>query len=228
MAESSKSIMLYLDTLPQWKMLTDQQAGILIKALLSYAQTGEQLCSDDGMLMMAFSFIAAQIDRDSEKYESKCERNRRIAQEREERRRAEREQESTNVHERARTCTNVTYTDTNTETDTNTDTERETDTNADKPRRTHAHIGSSFVPPSVAEVQAYCKQRGNGIDAQRFVDYHASIGWILSGNPIRDWKAVVRKWESTQTKSARDKPPDSSIDMEVIEKLMHPYAGGDL
>lgn len=66
MAEN-KSIMLYLDTLKQWEMLTDEQAGVLIKALLLYASSGEQLCTDDGMVSMAFSFITAQIDRDNEK-----------------------------------------------------------------------------------------------------------------------------------------------------------------
>ena len=66
MAEN-KSIMLYLDTLKQWEMLTDEQAGVLIKALLLYASCGKQLCTDDGMVSMAFSFITAQIDRDNEK-----------------------------------------------------------------------------------------------------------------------------------------------------------------
>ena len=67
MAEK-KSVMLYLDAIKQWEMLTDEQAGILIKAILNYSISGERLNTTDGMLAMAFSFFSAQIDRDSEKW----------------------------------------------------------------------------------------------------------------------------------------------------------------
>ncbi|MBP5580786.1 MAG: hypothetical protein J6X85_03180, partial [Ruminococcus sp.] len=73
MAEK-KSFILYSDAEEQWSMLTDEQAGILIKALFRYADTGERLETTDGMLLMAFSFISAQIDRDKAKYKSTCEK----------------------------------------------------------------------------------------------------------------------------------------------------------
>lgn len=38
-----KSIIFYLDTLEQWEMLANEQAGVLIKALLRY---GKQRPSD--------------------------------------------------------------------------------------------------------------------------------------------------------------------------------------
>ena len=101
-----KSIILHTDSAEQWNMLTDDKAGKLIKALLVYSQTGEQIETEDGMLKMAFSFISAQLDRDREKYDEKCAKNKRIADEREKKKIAEREkreQEETNVHERART-----------------------------------------------------------------------------------------------------------------------------
>ena len=54
-----------------------------------------------------------------------------------------------------------------------------------------------FVPPSIQEVSEYCASRGNGIDPQRFVDYYQQQGWKLSnGNPMKDWRAAVRTWES--------------------------------
>ena len=37
-----------------------------------------------------------------------------------------------------------------------------------------------FVPPTLEEVAAYCKERNNGIDPQHFIDYQDSRGWILS------------------------------------------------
>ena len=53
-----------------------------------------------------------------------------------------------------------------------------------------------FVPPSVDEVKAYCAERGNHVDADRFVDFYTANGWTQGrGKPIKDWKACVRTWE---------------------------------
>lgn len=52
-----------------------------------------------------------------------------------------------------------------------------------------------FVKPSINEIAAYCKERGNDIDAAAFFDYYESKGWKVGGNPMKDWKAAVRNWE---------------------------------
>lgn len=56
---------------------------------------------------------------------------------------------------------------------------------------------AKFVPPTVEEVAAYCKERGNNIDAQLFVDHYEANGWVQgsSRKQIKDWKACVRTWE---------------------------------
>lgn len=67
---------------------------------------------------------------------------------------------------------------------------REEDT-ADKPPSR-----SRFVPPTVEEVRAYCLERGNKVDPQRFVDFYTGNGWMRGRSKIKDWKACVRTWES--------------------------------
>lgn len=52
-----------------------------------------------------------------------------------------------------------------------------------------------FTPPTVDEVAAYCRERGNGVDAQRFVDFYTASGWMRGKTPVKDWKACVRTWE---------------------------------
>ena len=54
---------------------------------------------------------------------------------------------------------------------------------------------SRFIPPTVKEVRAYCQERQNNVDAERFVDYYTSNGWKVGKNPMKDWKAAVRTWE---------------------------------
>lgn len=68
------SFLIYLDYQEQFELLTDEQAGQLIKAIIKYEKTGE-ITKLEGMTKMAFSFIKTQLDRDREKYNKKCEKN---------------------------------------------------------------------------------------------------------------------------------------------------------
>lgn len=61
------SFLIYLDYQEQFELLTDEQAGQLIKAIIKYEKTGE-ITKLDGMTKMAFSFIKQQLDRDNEKW----------------------------------------------------------------------------------------------------------------------------------------------------------------
>lgn len=56
-----------------------------------------------------------------------------------------------------------------------------------------------FVKPSIEEVESYCKERQNGIDAQRFIDFYESKGWLIGKNKMKDWKAAVRTWERNRS-----------------------------
>ena len=56
-----------------------------------------------------------------------------------------------------------------------------------------------FSPPSAEEIEAYCEEKGFCIDAERFVDYYASIGWRVGKNPMKDWRAAVRTWVKKDT-----------------------------
>lgn len=74
---------------------------------------------------------------------------------------------------------------------------------ADKPTRTH------FVPPTLDEVAAYCQERGNDVEPQRFIDHYEANGWVQGkGKPIRDWRAAVRTWEagSKQQRQSTQQP----------------------
>ena len=59
--------------------------------------------------------------------------------------------------------------------------------NNDKPTR--------FVKPTIEEVEAYCRERNNNVDAQRWYDFYESKGWKVGKNPMKDWKASIRTWE---------------------------------
>lgn len=52
-----------------------------------------------------------------------------------------------------------------------------------------------FTPPTIEDVLAYCRERKNNVDPERFVDYYSSNGWRVGKSPMKDWKAAVRNWE---------------------------------
>lgn len=57
-----------------------------------------------------------------------------------------------------------------------------------------------FSPPSLQEVQEYCKERGNNIDAESFIDFYESKGWMVGSSKMKNWKAAVRTWENREKK----------------------------
>lgn len=52
-----------------------------------------------------------------------------------------------------------------------------------------------FVKPTVDQVAAYCRERGNNVNPQQFADHYTANGWRVGKNPMKDWKAAVRTWE---------------------------------
>lgn len=65
--------------------------------------------------------------------------------------------------------------------------------------------GKTFVPPTLEEVEAYCKERNSSVDPKQFYEYFSEGGWIDSkGNPVRNWKQKLITWEGKHGNSGRD------------------------
>lgn len=82
-----------------------------------------------------------------------------------------------------------------------------------------------FAPPTLEEVKAYCSERNNSVDAQRFIDYYTSNGWKVGKNPMKDWKAAVRNWERGSKPQGKtpSKPKDSSYDIDEWERFAESF-----
>jgi hypothetical protein len=73
-----------------------------------------------------------------------------------------------------------------------------------------------FTPPTVEAVSAYCLERANGIDPQRFVDHYEAKGWRIGKSPVKDWKACVRTWEARDRAS---KPASEGAGLTFTERI---------
>lgn len=66
-----KSFLLYMDREKEISMLSNEQGGILLKAIFQYARTGVAVEISDPVVKVVFSILATQIDEDSRKWEEK-------------------------------------------------------------------------------------------------------------------------------------------------------------
>lgn len=162
--------------------LTDQELGRLFRALLMYSETGERQ-ELAGRESIAFDFIADDIDRAKEAYEEKCRKNRENGL-------------RANGTDRNRSVPNAPQSK-----------EEEKDKNKDKDKPLKGgNMREKFSPPSLQEVTDYCRERGNGVDPERFVDFYAAKGWKVGSQPMKDWKAAVRTWEKRNEEKKRAQP----------------------
>lgn len=92
----------------------------------------------------------------------------------------------------------TTNTNTLSNTITNTNTDKEND-NVFFKKATR----KKFVPPTIEEVNAYCRERNNSVDAETFVAFYSSKGWKVGRETMKDWKAAVITWEKRERKESK-------------------------
>ncbi len=65
-----------------------------------------------------------------------------------------------------------------------------------------------FIKPTIEEIEEYCLERNNGINANAFYDFYESKDWYVGKNKMKDWKACIRTWEQRDTKTKNDDVPE--------------------
>ena len=62
---------------------------------------------------------------------------------------------------------------------------------SDKPTK-----NKKFIPPTLEEIKAYCKERNNNVDAEKFYEYFRVSDWYDSkGQKVKSWKQKIITWE---------------------------------
>lgn len=66
-----------------------------------------------------------------------------------------------------------------------------------------------FKKPTIKEIESYCKERKNNIDAEYFHDFYESKNWMIGKNKMKSWKAAVRTWEKNNYNQGNGKPKEN-------------------
>jgi len=69
-----------------------------------------------------------------------------------------------------------------------------------------------FIPPTITEVEEYCREKGYNINASNFVDFYEAKGWMIGKNKMKDWKAAIRTWVRRENNSNREKEEVNATD----------------
>lgn len=192
-----ESFLLYTDQIEPLLRFSDEDCGSIFKALIAYA-TDREVPEMQPAAAIAWEYIRRQLDRDGAKYEKKVKARAEAGRKGAEKRWQNMANDGKNS-KRWQTMAKIADNDTVPDTDTDTvpDTVPVPDTVEKDPAGGHT--------PTAAQVTEYAKSIGYQLDGQTFVDKYDATGWTLGGSPIRDWKAMVRRWKAQDEKRAPEK-----------------------
>lgn len=179
------------DYLEEMEQLTDEEFGRLVRGLLRYSMTGEAISpvgnerfyvkrvqnAEDG-----FQNAFDETDR------KKTERAKKAAEARWGNAKAstsmqEDAQASLSMHENAcdaKNKYNINKLNIN---------------KSNKEKEIYKEKEKRFIPPTVEEVEAYIREKGYQVDAEKFVAYYESKGWLVGKSPMKSWKAALVTWK---------------------------------
>lgn len=201
MIKKRKSFVVYTDNTEIF-LLTDAEAGILIKSLLEYVISGSLPDTESRLVMLIFQKMRTEIDAHEEHSGAVASRRREAAQKRwreaaqktEQKETGNRPEEKRAVEQKA------------------------------KPSKTRR-----FVKPTVEMMREYISEKGYNLDAQTIYDHYEAVGWKYGKGhqPIKDWKAAIRTWNNNEKKheNRKDSRNADARDAELIERGYRIVAG---
>lgn len=209
-----KSVLIFSEWQTLIQNLTDEQAGQLVKAMCHYNK-GEDYTAPDPVVTAMFAMIREGMDSNNSRYDEVCRKRAEAGKKGAE----ARWENDGNSHSEDGKCHSEDGKRCKTQTQTINQTVTETQTESPKgvkrektPSVSKREAQPRFRPPTVEEVEAYCFERNNRVDPERFVDFYSSNGWKVGKNPMKDWKAAVRTWEK------RD-GPDNVVGLNSAQRM---------
>lgn len=165
--------------------LSDEDAGKLFKGIFEYVSGSEPNFND--LLKFVFIPIRQQLDRNAQKY-AEIKEKRRIAGAKGGKQKLANQANANFANQNQ--ANQAVYVNDNVNVNDNVylskDKYKEHNTTSKK---------ESFKKPTLEEIQSYCSERQNNIDAQAFYDYYEANGWKVGKNSMKDFKAAIRNWE---------------------------------
>lgn len=207
------TVIFYKDWYDSLEGLSPEERLAIYEAVMRYGFEGE--VPQDKLVKCATALMRSAIDRDNGKYEEVSRKRKEAAEKRWQ------ERKSMQMIQKHASDANNADNDNDNDNDNVNDNEptkvgdnKEKPSNEGKKKVAPTKV-RRFVKPTVEEVEAYCRERGNYVNAAHFCDYYESKGWKVGSAPMKDWKAAVRTWE--QKDGRKPKKADGGVSLGVGE-----------
>ena len=215
MNQTKKSFLLYTDSLRVLDLLSNEKAGILFKAIKAKVN-GDAMPEMDEATAIAFCQIEANLDRDLKRYEEICEKRREAGRQGGRPKSTEKQVKANALPEKQTKARGTKAKQKNPDNDN--DNDNDINYIGEKRKR--------FIPPTIDQVRAYCEERKNDVDPEKFINFYTSKGWMIGKNKMKDWQAAVRNWErlnkqlheKIQSKNKFNQFEHNTYDFDQLEK----------
>ena len=198
------SFVIYTDCLEQLEVIPDAERGVLFLEVLKYARTGVVPTIENPFLKALFLGFKNQIDRDTAKYDEVCKKraeagrnggNQRVANLKIQATQSNCNQNQANASNCLKVEANASNTQANQADSVNGSVNvYDIDINKSKGKT------SRFTPPTLQEVENYIKEKGYSVDAEAFIAFYDSNGWLVGKNKMKSWKSAVTTWAKREEK----------------------------
>ena len=198
------SFVIYTDCLEQLEVIPDAERGVLFLEVLKYARTGVVPTIENPFLKALFLGFKNQIDRDTAKYDEVCKKraeagrnggNQRVANLKIQATQSNCNQNQANASNCLKVEANASNTQANQAESVNGSVNvYDIDINKSKGKT------SRFTPPTLQEVENYIKEKGYSVDAEAFIAFYDSNGWLVGKNKMKSWKSAVTTWAKREEK----------------------------
>ena len=78
------------------------------------------------------------------------------------------------------------------------------------------------IPPTLEEVELFNSTLEKPINAQQFIDYYESKGWVVGKSKMKDWQASIRNWARSDNNYSK-KPNRRSTDVPTNPDYTKPF-----
>lgn len=216
------SIILYAGQIEALEDFTIEERGEVMTAIMAHIR-GREVPKMSRAAAIAWSYIKRQADFDGEKYAQKiaarAEAGRKGAEKRW-------QNDGKTMAKNGKAWQTIAKM-------AESESESEYESESDSVPHKEGHGEDGGHTPTAAQVTEYAKSIGYQLDGQTFVDKYSATGWMLNGGPIRDWKALVRRWKTQDEKRAPAKNEKihnfdergDDLDAEVLAKYKQRFAG---
>ena len=202
-------IMFYFEDWGPLQSLDDSALAALVRAAIGYGERGE-VPAFEGIAAVLWGLLKGKIDRDGERYEER--------------------KASGSYAVYCRECRRQGITPIPFEAWRDRSIHDDTDSNQPQlqpqpqsqlqlqPQRQP----QAAMPPAPEEVQEYFSELGLRSDPRRFWNFYQARGWRIDGQPVADWKALARTWESREKRAPPPaaEPEPQAVDMEKFKALL--------